>query len=67
MVVNDNAYLRVKRNALGSIVGTPPGASCAVILTADIHVLAVHCHGGCVRDAFGRAGSPAALITPRNE
>ncbi len=27
MVVNDNACLLVKRGALDSIVGTPPGAS----------------------------------------
>ena len=29
--------------------------SCAIIRAADIYVLAVHCHGDCVRDAFGRA------------
>ncbi|MGH8389384.1 MAG: hypothetical protein ACRESJ_28555 [Pseudomonas sp.] len=29
---------------------------CAIIRTADIYVLVVHCYGGCVRDALGRAG-----------
>ena len=29
---------------------------CAIIRAADIYVLVVHCYGGCVRDAFGRAG-----------
>ncbi|MNC26449.1 hypothetical protein PS893_03476 [Pseudomonas fluorescens] len=28
---------------------------CAIIRAADIYVLVVHCYGGCVRDAFGRA------------
>jgi hypothetical protein len=52
MVVNDNACLLVKRSALGSIAGTPPGASCAVIRTTGIYALAVHRHGSCMRDAF---------------
>ncbi|CAI8775961.1 conserved hypothetical protein [Pseudomonas sp. IT-P74] len=29
---------------------------CAIIRAADIYVLVVHCYGGCVRDALGRAG-----------
>jgi hypothetical protein len=28
---------------------------CAIIRAADIYVLVVHCYGGCVRDALGRA------------
>ena len=32
-----------------------PHCRCAIICAADIYVLAVHCCGGCVQDAFGRA------------